>query len=349
MITNIPNWQSLLVSDKASIEETILNFEREAVGFRIVHNSGQFLGVVTNGDLRRSFLAGISPKAPTSRIANCDAITVEPSTSDEALETIFKRFGVEYIPVIASTGEILGLKRFVQNFEYEPVDDHILFMAGGRGTRLLPETADLPKPLVRIQGKPLLEHLITKAYGQGFRRVIISVGHLGNKIEEYFGNGNEMGVEITYLREDEPLGTAGALSLLKKMTTEVSENFIVANGDVLSNLDLRTFLDFQKSSRSIAALVGKTQQTAIPYGVLKIEDEKLQKIEEKPLYSYTINAGIYGFNREVLNYLEPNEPLSMTELIQILLDRGETVPVFQNEDEWIDVGTPENLSFARKK
>jgi len=337
------------VSHDLSIGDTILKFEDDALGFKIVHREGTFLGVITNGDLRRSFLAGVSKNESASKIANLEAITAESSTSEKALETIFRKFGIEYIPIVASDGQILGLKRFIKNFYYQPVENHILFMAGGRGTRLLPETAELPKPLVRIQGKPLLEHLITKAHSQGFRKVIISVGHLGYKIEDYFGDGSELGVEITYLREEQPLGSAGALSLLKKMTIKVSEDFIVANGDVLSNLDLRTFLDFQKKSKSVASLVGKVQQTEIPYGVITLEGGKLQKIVEKPFYSYMINAGIYGFNRTVLDNLEINEPLSMTELLQTLLDRGESIQVYQNNDDWIDIGTPENLSIARER
>ena len=349
MISNVSKWQSLLVRHDQSIEETILEFENDILGFRIVHNSGKFIGVITNGDLRRSFLAGISPASSTIKITNCDAITASTSTTDEELESISKKFGIEFVPVVESTGEILGLKRFVKSFEFQPLEEHIVFMAGGKGTRLLQETADLPKPLVRIQGKPLLEHLITKAHGQGFRKVIISIGHLGNKIEEYFGEGDELGVEITYIREEQPLGSAGALSLLSRISMEVSENFIVANGDVLSNINLRSFLDFQKNAKSLATVVGKLQQSAIPYGVLNLLGDRLQSIEEKPLFSYTINAGIYGFKREVIEHLDSNVPLSMTELLQKLLDRGEIIRVFQNDDEWIDIGTPENLKFARER
>lgn len=347
MIIDVVNWEALLVSHDLTIEETISSFESDVAGFRIVHSSGKFLGVITNGDLRRSFLKGISPKARTIEITNTDAINVDKSTSDEAIFSLMTKFGIEYVPVVSPEGKIEGIKRLSKTNNYDSVQNHILFMAGGRGTRLLPETENLPKPLVRIQGKPLLEHLILKARGQGFRNLVISIGHLGHKIEEYFGNGIELGVEIKYLREDLPLGSGGALSLISKSGIEISEDFVVANADVLSNLDLRALLEFQIGGIGIATLVGKQQQIQIPYGVLNMVNGRLENIEEKPTHSYVINAGVYAFNKKALSFLVQNRPISMTEIFQTLLQKEETVNVFQIDDEWIDIGTPENLHLAR--
>lgn len=347
MIIDVVNWEALLVSHDLTIEETISSFESDVSGFRIVHNSGKFLGVITNGDLRRSFLKGISPKARTLEITNSDAVTVETTTSAEAVFSLMTKFGIEYVPVVSTEKQIIGVKKLSSANKYEPVENHIIFMAGGRGTRLLPETENLPKPLVQIQGKPLLEHLILKARGQGFRNVVLSVGHLGHKIEEYFGDGKELGVEIRYLQEDLPLGSGGALSLISKTGIEISDDFIVANADVLSNLDLRKFLNFQMRQDGIASLVGKLQQTQIPYGVLNLVNGKLENIQEKPSHSYLINAGVYAFKKKALNFLVQNEPISMTELFQTFLRSGELVNVFQIDDEWIDIGTPENLHLAR--
>lgn len=347
MIIDVVNWKALLVSHDSTIEETISSFESNVPGFRIVHNSGNFLGVITNGDLRRSFLRGISPKAKTIEITNSDAVTVESSTSVDTVLSLMTKFGIEYVPVVSPERQIIGLKKLSRSEDYQPVENHIVFMAGGRGTRLLPETENLPKPLVQIHGKPLLEHLILKAREQGFRKVVISLGHLGHKIEEYFGDGSDLGVEIKYLQEDRPLGSGGALSLISKTGFEISDNFVVANGDVLSNLNLRTFLEFQIRSNGIASLVGKREQAQIPYGVLNIINGKLENIEEKPSHSYVINAGMYAFNKRALSFLVENQPISMTEIFQSLLQKAEVINVFQIDDEWIDIGTPENLLLAR--
>lgn len=326
-----------------------MSFEKNSVGIRIVHDSGKFVGVITNGDLRRSFLTGISKNSKASEITNSEAITVDESADDHEVENLMRKFGIVYIPVLSENGNISTLKQYSSFTNYEVTDAAILFMAGGKGTRLLGETEHLPKPLVRVQGKPILEHLIGKAYLQGFRKIIISVGHLGYKIEEYFEDGNDLNVEISYLRESEPLGTAGALSLLQKSDIKIPENFIVANADVISGIDLRAFLNYHIDSKSTASIVGKRQETQIPYGVLTISDGHLLNIEEKPTQSYLINAGLYAFNSKIIDELKSIEALSMPELLQRLIKSNHSISVFQNEDDWIDIGTPETLSFIRER
>ena len=347
-ISNVPDWELLLLTSDSTIEETIMSFETNAIGFRIVHDSGKFVGVITNGDLRRSFLSGVSALSKTSEIANLGAITVSESTNDTDTSNLMKKFGISYIPVVSEDSKVVGLKQYSAQFKYEPTDATIIFIAGGKGTRLLTETENLPKPLVQVQGKPILEHLISKAYLYGFRKIVISVGHLGHKVEEYFGDGRELDIEILYLRENVPLGTGGPLSLLHESEINISENFIVANADVFSDIDLRAFLNFHINSDGLASIVGKFQQAQIPFGVLTVKDEKLFRLDEKPTQKFLINAGIYAFKRKVIQELEPNVPISMPDFLTRLISQGGHISVYQNEDDWIDIGTPETLHMIRE-
>lgn len=210
----------------------------------------------------------------------------------------------------------------------------IVIMAGGRGKRLRPLTDDTPKPMLKVNGKPILEWIIKRFLDQGFKEFTISLGYLGEKIEAYFGDGNEFGCVIQYVHETEPLGTAGAIDLLPPQR----EAFIVINGDVLASVNYNDLLRYHKNHRGLATIGATTHRVEVPYGVLEMEDYRLKRISEKPAYDYPIAAGIYVFNPEAINHL-PSGYVDMPEFIEKLDD----VSVFPISGTWADVGTPEML------
>jgi NDP-sugar pyrophosphorylase family protein len=210
----------------------------------------------------------------------------------------------------------------------------IFIMAGGRGKRLMPLTKDLPKPMIPVNGKPMLEWIIKRFADQGFKDFTISLGYLGEKIEEYFGDGYAFGCTIDYVSEKAPLGTAGALSLL----AGTKESFIVINGDVLASVNYRDLLRYHANANALATVGATTHRIEIPFGVLNVKDYRLQGIEEKPTYDYPIAAGIYVFSPEALKHL-PDGYVDMPDFIQAIPD----VSVFPISGEWHDIGTHEAL------
>ena len=221
-----------------------------------------------------------------------------------------------------------------------------VILAGGKGTRLRPYTTSFPKPLMPVEDKPILEIIIKQLKEKGFDEIILSIGHLAELIQAFFGDGGKLGVKITYMREEKPLGTAGCLGLLKK---DLSETFLVMNGDILMSLDYSEMLKFHKKNKSIAT-VGLNKRTVnIDFGVIDIDRENnVKTYTEKPSMHYLVSMGVYIFDPKVLTYIKPNEHLNMPDLIKRLTDSGETVKGFVHEGYWLDIGRPEDYQTAQE-
>ncbi len=213
----------------------------------------------------------------------------------------------------------------------------IVIMAGGRGKRLKPLTDKTPKPMITVNGRPMLEWIIKRFVDQGFTEFVISIGYLGEKIEDYFGDGLRLGCHISYVWESQPLGTAGALRLLKSP----GESFIVINADVLTSCNFNDLVRYHTNSGADATIGASTHRIEIPFGVLKVRDYRLTGIDEKPAYEYPIAAGIYVFSPEALKHL-PFGKVDMPEFIEAIPD----VSVFPISGEWQDIGTHESLANA---
>lgn len=214
----------------------------------------------------------------------------------------------------------------------------VLIMAGGRGKRLKPLTDTIPKPMLHVNGKPILEWVIKRFTDQGFKEIVISLGYLGNKIKEYFGDGTDFGCSVSYVQESEPLGTAGAIGLLQ----EQSEPFIVVNGDVLASVNYNDLLRYHKNRACLATIGAATHKVEIPFGVLRTKNYLLKSIDEKPVYDYPIAAGIYVFSPEAVAHL-PSGYVDMPEFIERLL----SVSVFPISGDWRDIGTHEALCSVK--
>ena len=211
----------------------------------------------------------------------------------------------------------------------------VVFMAGGRGSRLHPLTEVCPKPLLKVGDKPILETILDGFIEQGFRRFYISVNYRADMIIEYFGDGSNWNAEINYLRETIPLGTAGSLGLL---TPRPELPILVINGDILTKADYGQLLNFHLKNNMGATVCIKEQFYQIPYGVVTFSNNRLLQLDEKPIQKFFINAGIYILNPEVLNYISQGSCIDITDLIKILLESGHQIAVFPIREYWLDIG-----------
>ncbi len=216
-------------------------------------------------------------------------------------------------------------------------------MAGGKGVRLRPITESCPKPLVSVGGKPMLEHIIERAKREGFTDFVLAVHYLGYMIEEHFGNGSRFGVRIEYLREEDPLGTAGALSLLEPRP---NEPFVVTNGDVVTDIRYGELLDFHLDHDASATMAVRSYEWQHPFGVVQTSGVDITGITEKPIFKSYINAGVYVLSPCALDALEKRTPCDMPTLFERLQSRLRRTVVYPMHEPWLDVGRPDDLEKA---
>jgi NDP-sugar pyrophosphorylase family protein len=222
----------------------------------------------------------------------------------------------------------------------------MVIMAGGRGTRLGEHTQDCPKPLLPVGGKPMLEHIIERAKAEGFKHFVLAINYLGHMIEDHFGDGNKLNINIEYLRENTPLGTAGALGLLQVCPTEP---FLVTNGDVLTDIHYAELLDFHIRHNAAATMAVRLHEWQNPFGVVKTDGVDIVGFEEKPVVRSHINAGIYVLEPNVLNSIGVNEHCDMPTLFGRVQERQARTIVYPMHEPWLDVGRPADLAKARKE
>ncbi len=221
-----------------------------------------------------------------------------------------------------------------------------VILAGGKGARLAPYTVVLPKPLIPVGDRPILEILISQLRHFGITELVVAVGYLAELIEAYFGDGSASGVHIAYSREHEPLGTAGPLGLIDGL----SEPFLVMNGDLLTNLDYRQLVSSHQEGEAICTVAMYQRQIQIPLGVMELDDRnQLVDYIEKPTYEYRVSMGVYVFDPEVLEYLEPGKYLDFPDLIKILLQDNKKVAGYPFDGYWLDIGRHEDYAQAMEE
>jgi len=222
-----------------------------------------------------------------------------------------------------------------------------VILAGGQGTRLKPYTTVFPKPLMPIGDKPILEIIIRQVKSQGLKDIIVTTGHLSELIMSFFGDGNKLGVNIQYSKEDQPLGTAGGLGLIKK---ELKETFLMVNGDTLTTLNFSDLIKHHKRNGGIATIALKKREVYIDFGVVELDSSSnIKGYIEKPTVDYLVSMGVYVFEPRVLEYIKPGEKLDFPDLIKTLISSGETVKGFVFDGYWLDIGRPEDYEKANEE
>ncbi|MGG1291672.1 nucleotidyltransferase family protein [Bacillus smithii] len=330
------NWKQLLVPPSTSIIETMKNIDNTAAQIAlVVDNDFRLLGTVTDGDIRRGILRGISLDDQVTKVMNKNPITMKKGTSKQAIKKIFQEKKLRQLPILNKNNQVVDVIFSDVLFDSLSFDNWVVLMAGGLGTRLWPLTENIPKPMLTVGTKPILQTILESFIEYGFHRFYFSVNYKREIIKDYFGNGLEWGVNIQYLDENQRLGTAGALSLF---TEKPTKPIIVMNGDILTKINFQQLLQFHEESESMATMCVREYQLQIPYGVVRTEGTRLCSIEEKPTERHFVNAGIYVLNPEVLNYIPENQYFDMPSLFELLIKRQEKTNVFPIREYWLDIG-----------
>ncbi len=337
--------ETCLVAANETIRDAMLALERGARRIALaVDPAGRLVGVATDGDLRRALLAGAGLDGPLAPHLSRDFVTVGPGESRaRVLELMWAR-RIAAIPVMDAAGVPIGLHLLDEVLQPNQRPNWAVVMAGGRGSRLRPLTTTVPKPMLRVAGRPILERIVLHLVGVGFGQVFLAVGYLGTVIEEHFGDGSRFGCRIEYLREEMPLGTGGALGLLPEPPTDP---VLVMNGDLVTQADLGGLLDVHVRNGYIATIGIRRYLHTVPFGCVERDGDRVTTLEEKPTLSRDANAGIYALEPSLIGRVVAGRPLAMPDLIGDALDRGEPVGAFTIDDDWIDVGQREQLDQAR--
>jgi len=338
------DWKKALIPSSVSIREVIRTIDTSLAQVAFVVDENQrLLGMVTDRDVRRGILKGVSLDESVGHIMNTNPTLASVNDDAESILEMFRHTRFRHIPIIDEKGCLINVE-FLDELVQSPYANNIVvLMAGGTGKRLQPLTDKTPKPLLNVGENPLLETILLSFIKFGFHRFYLSVNYLGKMIEDYFGDGSRWDVKIDYLREEKEMGTAGALSTLPEKSTDP---IIVMNGDLLTNVDFRHLLDFHSCHRAQATMCVRKYDLNVPYGVVRIERARIMEIDEKPLQSLFINAGIYILEPELLNLIPKNTFFNMTELFERLVELNYSTVAFPIREYWMDIGHYEDFQRA---
>ena len=343
---NKETWNLTVVNMHTSIRNAIENMNLSKLGIVLVEDEdNSFVGVVLDGDIRRGFLRGVTLDSSISEIMNMKPVVVGEDSEDDLVQRIMIQSAISHVPVVNDKNLLCGLFMLERFPEIVVRPNLFIVMAGGKGSRLLPLTLETPKPMLLVNNRPILEHILLRAKTSGFSKFLIATNYLRSSIEDHFGDGSKLDVEIGYLREEAPLGTAGALSLLEG---SIELPLVISNGDVLSLLDYSRILEFHETSGSVATMAVRLHELQHPFGVVEIDGAEIIGLKEKPVIQSFINAGIYVLSPVALKFLQPNEYCDMTTLFERLRLAGEKTCAYPLHEVWADVGTPSDLDTARQ-
>jgi dTDP-glucose pyrophosphorylase/CBS domain-containing protein len=341
---------SLFVSPGASIHDVIARIDRNDTGIAlVVDGERRLIGTITDGDIRRALLEGLPLDAAAREVlarkpahAPQQPTTAPAGTSRADLLDLMNQNQVRQVPLVDPQGRVVDIVLLPDLVEEYQLPLRALVMAGGFGTRLRPLTDDRPKSMLPVGGRPLLEVIVRQLRDAGIRRVNLATHYKSEMIAQHFGDGRELSVEINYVREDQPLGTAGALSLL----ADSDEPLLVINGDILTQVNVAAMLEFHRANHADMTVAVRPLELQVPYGVVHTEGVSITRIDEKPLVRYLVNAGIYLINGDVCRLVLSGDRCDMTDLIGRAMSSGRRVISFPLHEYWLDIGKAEDYARA---
>ncbi|WBW95438.1 nucleotidyltransferase family protein [Oceanirhabdus sp. W0125-5] len=328
-------------SIREAMEKISENLTSSAI---VVNEDKQVLGMITDGDIRRALLDGKGLESSIEEVFFRNIKHLNYDAGKRKAKEIMLKYKIRQLPVIDEDKKLKKLYFLDDIISYDKKDEWVVIQAGGFGTRLRPLTDTMPKPLLKIGEKPVLEHIIDGFIYFGFRKFIITLNYKGDMIREYFGNGEKYGIRIEYITEDTPLGTAGSLSLCKNIID--SDDIIMVNGDILTGLDYEEFLNFHKEGNNDITVGAREYKVQIPYGVLETEGLTIKKIEEKPKFDFYINSGIYAIKKNIISLINKVEKTDMTEIIERADNVNYKRMVYPIKEYWTDIGRMEDFEKA---
>lgn len=339
-------WRKAIIQSDATIQQAISNLNEVAIKIVLVVNkAGELEGTISDGDIRRGLLKGIDLNSSISSVIHRNSLVVPPEMTRDMVKQLMVANKIQQIPAVDEHRRIVGLHLWDEITSTPERSNMMVIMAGGKGVRLRPHTENCPKPMLPVAGRPMLEHIIERAKAEGFRHFVLAVHYLGHMIEDYFGKGERMGVKIDYLRENTPLGTAGALSLLNPLPEQA---FVVTNGDVITDIKYGELLDFHTRHSAAATMAVRLHEWQHPFGVVQTQGIEIVGFEEKPIARSHINAGVYALDPYTLSELCQGTRCDMPTLFERLQAQSKRTIAYPMHEPWLDVGRPDDLVFANQ-
>ncbi|EHU9520878.1 nucleotidyltransferase family protein [Vibrio vulnificus] len=340
-------WQKTLIREQNTVKQALEIINNEALRVALVVDNNQHLvGVVTDGDIRRGLLKNLTLAEPVSLVMNLSPTIAKMGTRREDLIELMEKKGILSIPLLDEAGKVVGLETLHGALHRPKYQNPVFLMAGGFGTRLRPLTDNCPKPMLKIGNKPILETVIRSFIKAGFVNFYISTHYMPELIHAHFGDGSEFGVNITYVHEESPLGTGGALGLLPNDLPK-DLPLIMMNGDVLTKVDFQRLLDFHVSHDADATMCVREYDYQIPYGVINGEGNKITSMVEKPIQRFFVNAGIYVVSPRVIQSVPENHRIDMPTLLEQHMQERNNVLMFPIHEYWLDIGRMDDFNRAQ--
>ncbi len=330
------NWKLNILSDKSTIKQALARLNEIGIASNVlfvVDDQHVLKGSVTDGDIRRGLLGNTGVNDSVTLIMHADCRRINKDAIDNNLIRQYREKGIVTLPVVDEQSRVIEILNLNQYKEIIPVD--AILMAGGKGERLLPLTKDLPKPLLKVGEKPIIEYNIDRLIRFGVQHIHISVNYMADKISGYFKDGTDKGISIKYIREEKPLGTIGSVTLAEPFVHDV---LLLMNSDLLTNIDFGDlYNEFIKSGADMAVAT-IPHHVDLPYAILELDENTVSSLREKPRYTYFANAGIYLFKKSLLSYLPHAEYYNATDLMERVIAEGKKLVHFPILGYWLDIG-----------
>lgn len=337
------NWEKALLSESCSLQDAIQNLDKSGLKIVLILDGDRKLqGTISDGDIRRGLLQGMKLEESVLSVVNHSPVVAPVGFSREAAKQLMLVNKIQQLPILDEACHVIGLHVWDEVSAPPQRENLMIIMAGGKGVCLRPHTENCPKPLLPVAGRPMLEHILERAKLAGFKHFVISVHYLGHMIEDYFGDGGKWDVQISYLHEDAPLGTAGALALLNPYP---HLPFVVTNGDVLTDINYGELIDFHIRQKSFATMAIRMHEWQHPYGVVHTNGIDIIGFEEKPVARTHINAGVYALDPQALTFL-PGTHCDMPTLFERLQSQKKRTVAYPMHEPWLDVGRVDDYAQA---
>jgi len=329
------DWKEISLNEENTIKDALTVLDQQAMQIVLIVSSQQnLIGTLTDGDVRRGLLKGETLNSSVTKIINKSPTFGLEAETEIVWKQHIKRKSLRHLPILNAEQKVIGL--YYHKTQQTPrIENPVVLMLGGLGMRLRPLTETLPKPMLPVGNKPILETIVKHIAEQGFTEFYFCINYLGDKIRQYFGDGSNWGINITYIEEDKPMGTAGALSLIPNLP---DSPLIVMNGDLLTKVDFRALLSFHlKHQNSITTCV-REYSHQVPYGVIEMEGQEITQLVEKPVYRYFVNAGIYCLNTPLTSEMPKEQFYDMPTLVEDQQLKKQKTGGFPLTEYWMDIG-----------
>ena len=343
MYLNFPV-KKLFVSPKTSLSDVIKTIQDGEKQIALVVDNGQhLLGTITDGDIRRMIVSSRHLDTVADEVMQQSCTVAREGASSAEIFELMRGRTLRHIPLVNEDRKVVDLAWISDLISQNDIDISAVVMAGGFGRRLAPLTDTVPKPMLPVGGRPIIDRIIQQLRETGIRRITVTTHYQADQITEYFGDGKQFGVDLSYVREDHPLGTAGALGLMNHSDDPV----LVVNGDILTRLDFGAMVAFHQESKADLTVAVRQYDFEVPYGVIECQGWDVRSLSEKPKFNVLINAGVYVIEPSVYQHVPQDQYCDMTDLIQLMIQQGRSVVSFPIIEYWIDVGQPTQYKKAQ--